>query len=316
MNKILVPIAHAERDKVDLEFGAQLVQAASANLTVLHVIKTFSTPIGINVTREKMAEWGVESGPFKLLKQAEEILESMGLFKLDESGAPVERHALKALGKGLYEVHLIGRRDENIRFRLREGDVVREVLREVETAEDDPYSLVIMETRGRKRLQRILHGSITQKVAFHVPCSVLVTKNLHPRENILVCTRGYWTALEAARQAGELANAIGAQVKVLAVAEQDDQVALAESHAQEILDVLSQAGIQGQAIIRVGDPAEVIIHEAGEDHIIVLGRTKESKLQKFFRGSIPLQVLEHAASPVMIAVPPPSSNAASQPTSE
>ncbi|MFQ6117187.1 MAG: universal stress protein, partial [Candidatus Bipolaricaulia bacterium] len=218
MRKILVPIAYFAACRRALELAGRLAKIFQADLTVLHVHqpRLRGSPIGIGAMREKLAEWGLETGPFKLLRQAEDSLIELGVVKLDEQINPVQKHALKALTKGLYEVHLLGPHEENIRFRLREGDPVREILKE---AKEGDHDLIITGTRDYKGFKKFLVGSIAEEVAFHAPCSILVAKNLQPYQGILVGTDGSPPAREAVRQAGELAKALGTRLKVMAVAE-------------------------------------------------------------------------------------------------
>lgn len=303
MRKILVPIAYFESCRRALEFAGRLVKLVHADLTVLHVHKPRlrGAPIGVVMVQEKLAEWGLETGPFKLLRQAEEALIELGAVKLDEQINPVQKHSLKALAKGLYEVHLLGPHGEGLRFRLREGEPVREILRE---AQEDEHDLIIMGTRGYRGLKRWLIGSIAQEVAFHAPCSILVAKNLAPGQGVLVGTDGSDHAQEAVRQAGTLAEALGVRLKVLAVAEKEDQRERerAEENLHQALELLAPLKLSAlEPVVRTGELERIIIEEAGRDYIIVLGRSERSKLEKYFSSSLPLRVLEQADVSVLIA---------------
>jgi nucleotide-binding universal stress UspA family protein len=303
MRKILVPIAYFESCRRALELAGRLAKVVQADLTVLHVHRPRlrGSPLGIGAMQEKLAEWGLETGPFKLLRQAEEALIELGAVKLDEQINPVQKHALKALAKGLYEVHLLGPHEENIRFRLREGDPVRQILEE---AEEGEYDLIITGTRGYKGIKKFLVGSIAEEIAFHAPCSILVAKNLQPYQGVLVGTDGSSPAREAVRQAGELAQALGTRLRVLAVAEGEDGER-AQANLEEALELLSPLALKVEPLLRAGDPLEELVAEAGQEQIIVVGRSEQSRMEKFFASSLPLRLLERAESPVLIAAPAP-----------
>jgi nucleotide-binding universal stress UspA family protein len=298
MRKILVPIAYFAACRRALELAGRLAKAFQADLTVLHVHRSRlrGSPIGIGAMREKLAEWGLETGPFKLLRQAEENLIEMGAVKLDEQINPVQKHGLKVLAKGLYEVHLLGPHEENIRFRLREGGPVRQILRE---AKEGDYDLIITGTRGYQGIRRFLVGSIAFEVASHTPCSILVAKNLQPYQGILVGTDGSPSAHEAVRQAGELAGALGTRLKVMAVAE--DGLEEAEANLREVLEILAPFNLEPEPLLREGDPLEELVRAAGQEQIIVVGRSERSRVGKFFTSSLPLRLLERAEAPVLIA---------------
>ncbi|MFQ6090321.1 MAG: universal stress protein [Candidatus Bipolaricaulia bacterium] len=303
MRKILVPIAYFAACRRALELAGRLAKIFQADLTVLHVHqpRLRGSPIGIGAMREKLAEWGLETGPFKLLRQAEDSLIELGVVKLDEQINPVQKHALKALTKGLYEVHLLGPHEENIRFRLREGDPVREILKE---AKEGDHDLIITGTRDYKGFKKFLVGSIAEEVAFHAPCSILVAKNLQPYQGILVGTDGSPPAREAVRQAGELAKALGTRLKVMAVAEDGREEA--EANFEEALEILAPFNLKPEPLLRVGDPLEELVEAAGQDQIIVIGRSERSRMRRFFTSSLPLRLLERAEAPVLIAAPPPA----------
>lgn len=304
MRKILVSIAYFESCQSALELGGQLARASGAALTILHVVRSsHRTLLGHQVASGKLAEWGIEPPPFKLLRQAELRLLELGLFQLDEEGEPVQLHQLKALAQGLYEVHLRGVRGQDVRFRLREGDPVREILRE---AEDPEYDLIVTGTRGHRGFKRYWVGSVAQSVAQHAPCSVLVAKNLKPTQGLMVGVSGRETALEAARQAAQLAEVRGTPLVLLAVAPRPEERALAERHLGEARETLEAQGVRVEVKtrVRIGDPARALVEEAGETYIIALGRVRRSKVRELFLGDVSLQILESSRGPVLLVASP------------
>jgi len=304
MRKILVPIAYWRSCQVALGLAGRLAYGLGADLTVLHVVPPpRGTPLGGGVASGKLAEWGIEPPHFKLLQQAQKTLKDLGLLQLDPQGEPIERHSLKLLSQGLYEVHLLGKSGQDVRFRLREGQPPAEILHE---AEDPSYDLIITGTRGHKGLKRFWVGSVAQEVALHAPCSILVAKNLKPDQGILVGVSGRETALEAVRQAGELSRALRAPLRLIAVVPKEGERSQAERHLLEASALLRSQGYEGPipTRIRVGDPAHVLLEEAKEDHIIVLGRARRSKVKKLLLGDISLKILEQSLGPVLIAAFP------------
>lgn len=306
MRKILVPIAYFESCQTALELGGKLAQHLGAGLTVLHVVSSSNRSLlGGRVASGKLAEWGIEPPSFKLLRQAELRLKDLGVLQLDVDEQPVEVHSLKHLTQGLYEVHLLGSGGQDVRFRLREGDPVREILRE---AEDPRYDLVITGTRGQRGLWRVWVGSVAQTVAQYAPCSTLVAKNLRPDQKVLVGVSGRETALEAVRQAAVLAYVRRTPLVLLAVAPSERGRPEAERHLDDALEVLRSSEVPASQIerrVRIGeDPARVLIAEAGEDHIIALGRVKLSKVKELFLGDVSLRILEDSQGPVLIASTP------------
>ena len=305
MRKILVPIAYWETCQGALRYAGRLSLKLGASLTVLHVATPpRETLLGRGLSSEKLEDWGVEPPGFELLRRAQDSLQELGLLALDERGRPEERHALKAIAHGLYEVHLVGVSGQDVRFRLREGPPVREILRE---AEDPEYDLVLMGTRGHTGLRRWLLGSVAQEVALHAPCSVLVAKNLQPDQGLLVGVTGRETALEAVRQAGEIAEALDVPLVLLAVIPEPEEGtrAEAERHLREARAVLPPGlAERAEGRIRVGDPAQILLEEAGEAFLLVLGRVRRSRVKEMLLGDISLKILEQSQGPVLLAAPP------------
>lgn len=303
MRKILVPIAYWETCRVALRYAGLLSREVGASLTVLHVvIPPRETLLGRGLSSEKLEDWGVEPPHFELLRRAQASLQGLGLLALDDRGKPVERHALKVITHGLYEVHLVGTREQDVRFRLREGPPVREILRE---AEDPEYDLILMGTRGYTGLKRWLLGSVAQEVAQRSPCSVLVAKNLRPEQGLMVGVTGRETALEAVRQAGEIAQALGVPLVLLSVIGEEGRRSNAERHLREARAALPpELAERVEERIRVGEPAQTLLEEAGEEFMLVLGRVRRSKVKEMLLGDISLRILEQSRGPVLLAVPP------------
>ncbi len=298
MRKILVPIAHFESCQAALELGGRLSRALGADLTILHVTASASgSHLGSGVAAEKLAEWGMDPPQFKILQQALERLRGEQIFELDDQGKPVERHSLKVLTQGLFERHLLGSRGQHIRFRLREGKVVREILQE---AEDPLYDLIITGTRGHRGLKRLLVGSVAQEVALRAPCSMLVAKNLKPSQRLLVGVTGRETSHEAVRQAGLLAQALDVPVSLLAVAPDQSEISLAEQHITAAIGILHDKSIRIESKILSGEPSAILLSEAGEAHLIVLGRLRRTKVKEMFLGDLSLRILDQSAGPVLL----------------
>jgi nucleotide-binding universal stress UspA family protein len=298
MRKILVPIANFETAQASLDWAAKLSASLGADLTILH---TFSPPsrshLGSNVTSGKLAEWGIDPPHFRLLQQAQDYLQKEGIFELDAEGKPVEKHSLKALAQGLYEVHLLGAKEQNIRFRLREGSAAREVLDEV----NDPlYDLIVMGTRGHRGLKRFLVGSLAQEVALSTPCSILVAKNLKSELGVLVGVTGRETSLEAARQAAQISDALGNQLTLMAIASDESTQELPQTHINEAIEFLGSEYKAIKTKIQIGEPTTILLEETGENNILVLGRAQRSTVKDMFLGDLSLKILDQSKGPVLL----------------
>jgi len=301
MRKILVPVANFETCQTALELGSKLSEHFGADLTVLH---TFTPPsrslLGSNLASSKLQEWGIASSQVRLLELARNHLKSLGLLKL-EDGEPVEKHPPQAVREGLYEIHLLGSQDQNIRLRLRDGKPVRQILEE---AEDPIYDLIIMGTRGHTGLRKLLVGSIAHQVALHSPCSILVAKNLRPDQNVIVGVTARRTSLEAVRQAAMLAVSVGQKLKLVAIVPEEGSPDEAQENINRAIAHIKDFDITPESVITSGDPTSILLAEAGEQYILGLGRAKRSKMSEIFLGDLSLKILDQAKVPVFITTYP------------
>ena len=308
MRRILVPVAHLDSCRSAIALGGELARHLDAALTILHVSpESTQSLLGGRLAAGKLAEWGIEPPSFRLLRDAEQILIDDGVLQLDEEGHPVEVHSLKLLAEGLYEVHRVSTRGQDVRFRLREGDPVRQVLRELENPN---YDLVISGTRQIGGFRRFWVGSIAQSIAQYAPCSALLAKNLREDQGILVGVSGRETALEAVRQAAELAHIRRVSLRLLAVPGTDGERADAETYLDDAeqavpSEIREELSIERHVVV-ADDPAEAMIEAAGADDVIALGKVKRSRVKELFLGDISLEILAKSSGPVLIASEPRS----------
>jgi len=300
--KTVIPIAYLPASAATLRWGARLTRRLGSDLTVLYTAGAAQQgPLHASLAAEKMSEWGVDPPSFGILREAEELLKAEGALMLDERRRVVERHAFKAVDRGLYEVHVRGPHGENVRFRLREGAVVSQILQEV----DDPaYDLICIGTRGRRGFRRHLLGSIAQDVAMHAPCSVLVAKHLDQIERVLVGVTGRESSREAPRQAAQLSRALDLPLELIAIFSDPEGREAAARHLAAGMELAHDLGIEATPRLEGGEPAKVLIHGALEGTLLALGRTPMSMVQKFFLGDISLKILDQGRCSVLIAVPP------------
>ena len=302
IRKTLISVSYLPTAEQTLRWGARLTQKFNSDLTLLYVSNVPQRgPLHTNLTRQKMGEWGIEPPSFRLLRQAEALLKQEGALQLDERGRELERHAFKALYRGVGEVHLTGVHGGNVRLRLREGPVVDEIVKEVE---DPAYDLIFIGTRGQRGLRRYLLGNIAHDVAMQAPCSVLVSKGLAQARALLVGVTGRESSKEALRQGVELAQALSLPLRLISIYPQAEQRPGAQKHLDEALALVDALGYEAEPLLVAGEPAKTMIETAGQDHVLALGRAPMSLVQRVFLGDVSQKILNKGHCSVLIAVPP------------
>lgn len=154
----------------------------------------------------------------------------------------------------------------------------------VTQAQSKPYGLVVIGSRGRKGMVRLLFGSVAIQVTEDSPASVLVVKGRHRRiRRILVCSAAGPVSEETIMFAGRLAKALGSSVTILHVMSQlpvsqeallHDLEATAEdliergsregAHLNRMLEQLAEEGMSARAVVRHGLVIDEIVAETQE----------------------------------------------------
>jgi len=216
--------------------------------------------------------------------------------------------------------------------RQRMGDPAEEIVRASAELDAD---LVVIGSRGRTGLTRLVLGSVARQVVRHAAASVLVVHAPAPTPlaaadpaaagagaptrsrketpmKILLAYDGGEPAKRALHQAADIAKAMGATLDVVSVVPVhpgrvpvdpwDDR----EVHDAELQDArarLAELGIESRLLEPAGDPArtiETITREGGYD-MVVIGSRRQGVVGRMLQGSVSEHVATHAEATVVVA---------------
>lgn len=193
--------------------------------------------------------------------------------------------------------------------------------------ESEGADLLVVGSRHRRRMQRIAEGDRTMQVLHGARCAVLVVPDPVGPEPLLgrigVGLQDTPEADAALDMARELAERAGAQLRLIAVA--DDSAppwlagASASSYAEmldEIMAVRLQAaralleaklasvsrvgGVAVDGDVAVGDPVGELVLAGGDLDLLVLGSRRWGPLRRLALGSTSERVIRNAACPVLV----------------
>jgi nucleotide-binding universal stress UspA family protein len=213
----------------------------------------------------------------------------------------------------------------------RQGAVGREI---VSTARKLKADLVVVGTRGRTGLQRVLLGSTAEYVLRHSPCPVLTVRHLPPKKNdrsgagaarfryILAPVDLLAPALRALRCAVNLASHLPARLTLLHVVSPVTTPArrpLEVSRRNLKLQQAAQAGLEKLArqeagallpvpvLVSSGVPEDEILQAAKHSaaDLMVLGTKGRRGLKRLLLGSTAEAVVRQASCPVLVVRQPP-----------
>lgn len=207
-------------------------------------------------------------------------------------------------------------------------------------AEDESTDLVVMGTHGRRGVERMLFGSVTEEVVRNAPCPTFTVRTDAegpPNRAVrrVLAPVDFSEASEAAVQhAREIAFTYGAEIDLLHVVEEPfyppaygvDPAAFPTadvvSNVEKQLGDMAREKIGYEHVMieaRTGDPANEILDytEGNEVDLIVIATHGRTGLDRMLLGSVAERVLRRAPTPVFIVkpnrkslVPPPKSEEA------
>lgn len=216
-----------------------------------------------------------------------------------------------------------------VRVEMLEGDPAMEIVRYAEQHPDVQF--IAMSTHGRSGLERLLFGSVAERVLHSSPVPLLLVKpdNIHTEphtgadyERILLPLDGSPFAEQAIEYAENLALATGATLTLVsavthpeyppAFAEEvtlgvepnplEDHVAWVAQYIRTTADRLRGKGIPVLTHVLHEQPAEAILEEAlsSDADLIVMATHGRSGLPRLWMGSVALKVVKKAEAPVLL----------------
>jgi nucleotide-binding universal stress UspA family protein len=143
IKKVLVPVDFSENSKKILEEAGYFSGMCQAQLHVVFVVQSFDDYSGFFVPHMPVAKFEEE-----MVQAAEQKMEKF-----------LEGH-------------------KNVEAKVLVGDVSEEIIRH---AEESGMDLIIMGTHGYKGLEKVMFGSVAEKVVRSSPCPVLT---INPYKNL------------------------------------------------------------------------------------------------------------------------------------
>jgi nucleotide-binding universal stress UspA family protein len=145
IKKILVPVDFSENSQKILRSAIMLAGKFQAQLSVVFVVQSFDDYSGFFVPHIPIAQFEEEMVQAAQQKMTAFVAETM------DPALPHEATVLR-------------------------GDVANEILRH---AEETGIDLIVMGTHGYKGLEKVLFGSVAEKVVKLAPCPVLTINPYH-----------------------------------------------------------------------------------------------------------------------------------------
>jgi nucleotide-binding universal stress UspA family protein len=177
----------------------------------------------------------------------------------------------------------------------------------LEVAADLPADLLVLGTHGRGGVDRLLLGSVAEKVVRRSAAPVLTVRSTRPPRlpwrRILCPVNSTPVAGEALRWAAGLAHRSAAELIVLASAEDGapSSPQLREEDLCGLVPAAARGGCSVQPLVRRGEAAEQILQTAAEEDcdLLVLGAQHRPLLEATILGTTSVRVMRHASCSVL-----------------
>jgi nucleotide-binding universal stress UspA family protein len=292
VKKILVPVDFSEPSKKAVNYGVSLALRFNARLILAHIVPSH---VGFVYT------FPSES------------------FAAEKDQAAYARSTLPTMVAPEYHDRL------NLMTFVKAGVVKDELLGIIK---DENIDLVVMGTNGRNAFERLLLGSVTERMLRQLPVPILTVSHLDPEmelhttEPVPLCKILYATDLSDGSEVGmkfslDLARRTGARLTVLHVLEPIQPywgdmppfiVTDPERRRQEALTRLmltireiGSEGLDVKPMMTAGDPCREILRVADEEkmNLIVLNLEGKTLVERAIIGATAERVIRVAHVPVL-----------------
>ena len=287
--KFLIALKNTtDESKNILEIGCKIAEGFSADLTICYIGKQSRALIegDVNLARQTLSEWNIYHPGLEVLEWAFKILKERGF-------APDSEFNIENLVEDKGRIRMVIPKTTNyqIRLVLREGDLLSELNKEVKHGGCD---IIIMGSPNRKRM--------TNKISQFLDTSIFFVKNFNPDWNykILLCVDDSRATKRAVILSTRISKQFDAEITSLTVSK-TSFFGKGYRNAHTWADrYLKRVGIPFEPKLLSGNPVDVFVQEAGENHIIIMGKAKGNEILKFILGSKPIHTAQRANCPVLL----------------
>jgi len=291
--KILIAIGSKQYSKPTLHLGMEVAEAFKAKTTIIDVgekVSEFSSQL-VELAQDQMESWDFDPPGVDVLEWAFNYLSDNNLIdsKQIETGFPKNR--LIDDGEDRKLVYLSGTVCEDVNLILRNGDIIAELREEVQYGN---YDLTIV---GKSQKRNMSHDLLQ-----YINSSILVV-NQYDNEKfkrVLLPINNEGGSIKAAKYGIRVALAYDIGIDIFTVS--NDQTSTNDENKQvdKIKKIIRRSGVEYVHEKEQGDTVEKVIEKAGDDKIIVMRSSDMSPLKRYFKGSIPLSIMNRCNVPILI----------------
>tara|TARA_B110001452_G_scaffold12171_2_gene10004 strand:- start:11374 stop:12258 length:885 start_codon:yes stop_codon:yes gene_type:complete len=291
--KILIAIGSKDFSTPTLRLGMKVAQAFHAKTTIIDVgekISEFSSHL-VELAHDQMESWDFDPPGVDVLEWAFNYLSDNKLIDAKQIEIGFPRSRLIDDGEDRKLVYLPGTVCENVNLILRNGDIVAELRDEVQVGK---YDVTIL---GKSRKRNMSHDLLQ-----YINSSIFVVNNYDDQkfDKILLPLNEASGMMKVAKYAIRVALALKIEIEILTVLENKSSNQIKSYNYNKVVKLIRRSGVQYAIEEKEGVVAEQIIKKADKNKIIVMKASSMSPIKRYFKGSIPLSVMNACDVPILI----------------
>ena len=291
--KILIAISSKEYSGSTLGLGMKVASALKASTTIVDVgekINEFGSK-DVNIVNQLIETWDFNRPGVEVLEWAHDFLAKNNFIEIKEDQSQLLKNKLIESETDRAEVFLKGKIGNNLSLILRNGDIIGELRSEVEVG---GYDITII---GGSKKRSMSHDLIQ-----YINSSIFIVKNYNPKNEykLLLAIDESPNIQKVLKYGVRIARAFNFNVTFVKIERNKKSSKKNEDLIKFISKFLRRCKINFDSFQKYGDPEQEIISFAADNHIIIMGASGRSPLTKFFRGSIPLNVMDRCKCPILI----------------
>lgn len=291
--KILIAIGSKEFSKPTLNLGMKVAQAFNAKTTIIDVgekISEFSSQL-VELAQDQMESWDFDPPGVDVLEWAFNYLSENNLIDVTQLETGFPKNRLIEDGEDRKMVYLSGTVCEDVNLILRNGDIISELRDEVQYGK---YDVTIL---GKSRKRNMSHDLLQ-----YINSSLLIVNNYDNQkfDKILLPLNDADGMMKVAKYAIRVAMALNVGIDIFTVINKKSLNQERSYIIKKVIKLIRRSGVQFTNEEKEGEVVDQIIKKADKNKIIVMKASNMSPIKRYFKGSVPLSVMNESDVPILI----------------
>ena len=291
--KILIAIGSKEFSKPTLNLGMKVAQAFNAKTTIIDVgekISEFSSQL-VELAQDQMESWDFDPPGVDVLEWAFNYLSENNLIDVTQLETGFPKNRLIEDGEDRKMVYLSGTVCEDVNLILRNVDIISELRDEVQYGK---YDVTIL---GKSRKRNMSHDLLQ-----YINSSVLIVNNYDNQkfDKILLPLNDADGMMKVAKYAIRVAMALNVGIDIFTVINKKSLNQERSYIIKKVIKLIRRSGVQFTNEEKEGEVVDQIIKKADKNKIIVMKASNMSPIKRYFKGSVPLSVMNESDVPILI----------------